>query len=140
MGAPLSSRDADLWASPPLQGVFLPLSGQKEAHGCTCGWATCCWTMCLFKATVHTDYSGLTLLSSLLFYRSWFHQHKDVSYRDSCHSRSQAYFLLALNSTTFNHLLGGSTRNHPILWVTDCYKVTAAVLDLKQSNILSAYV
>ena len=103
-----------------LQGGFLPLSGQKEAHGCTCAWATCCWTMCLCKATVHTDYSGLTLLSSLLFQRSWFHQHKDVSYRDSCHSRSQAYFLLALNSTTFNHLLGGGTRNHPILWVTDC--------------------
>ena len=59
------SRDASLWNSSPLQGVFLPLSGQKPMGAHVGGQDAA--GQYLFKVTVHSHYSGLTLSSCLLF-------------------------------------------------------------------------
>ena len=58
-GAEMQSLEFTL----PARGI--PSSEWTEAHGCTCGWARCCWTVCLFKVTVHSDYSGFCVLSPL---------------------------------------------------------------------------
>ena len=59
------SRDASLWNSPPLQRVFLPLSGRKPMAAHVGGQDAA--GQYLFKVTVHSHYSGLTLFSCLLF-------------------------------------------------------------------------
>ena len=59
------SREASLWDSPPLQGVFLLLSGWKPMGAHVGGQDAA--GQYLFKVTVHSHYSGLTLFSCLLF-------------------------------------------------------------------------
>jgi hypothetical protein len=39
--------DADLWNWPPLQGVLLPLSGQKPMGAHVCGQCAARWWLCL---------------------------------------------------------------------------------------------
>ena len=59
------SREASLWDSPPLQGVFLLLSGWKPMGAHVGGQDAA--GQYLFKVTVHSHYSGLTLFSCLIF-------------------------------------------------------------------------
>ena len=50
------------------------------------------------------------------------------------------HFLLAFNSASSIIFKVVALETTPFLWVTDCYKVTSAVLELKQSSPKSAYV
>ena len=62
---PLQEQRCSLWNSPPLQGVFLPLSGWKPMGAHVGGQDAA--GQCLSKVTVHSHHSGFTLFSRLLF-------------------------------------------------------------------------
>ena len=81
----------------PARG--LPSCEWTEAHGCTCGWARCCWTMCLFKATVHTDYSGLTCYH-FYFSREVGFINTNTSPTLTVVTAGGTHFLLAFNSAS----------------------------------------
>ena len=127
---PLQEQRCSLWNSPPLQGVFLPLSGRKPM-GAHVGGQDAAGPY-LFKVTVHAHHSGFTLFSRLLFYRTRLHLHKHVPTLTVV--PAQVTHFLAFNSAASIFFKVVAPETTPFLWATDCCKVTSVVLELKQSS------